>query len=326
MSSVLDNNKKRRFEDLNRLQHELDIIAPCFEELMAHHGIIQADLRRTLDEICQNLYDHIKLHLTKFEKIQSVVSESKWNGLIYIWQFNDSVRSRLYQEAMLWMQDARQLAIANTYEGIHLLNGVATAHARQVFNLVSNEDVLCESAFPSYESLVDPIPEVAVLDLIDVSLFLRGSTWLSAATIAGATFGYQHLFSLALRIFDLSRSAGKVVTISLVVVAGGAAFLALLGDLESIVRSRLVSHYSQVISSDLWVANPARLLETHARAKLTEHQLSLVARFESALHQQRQLRAEKDLLRCQIETTVSYLEQQLRGTQNLLNAIRQYSL
>jgi hypothetical protein len=325
---IIEYNKRRISEELCRVKHELEIISPCFDELMAHNGLLQADLRRTVDEVTRNVYDHAKATLTQSASTVVVVQATiPWRGVFNVLQFTQNVHRAIVIEWARLIDNTRSEAVSHTVTGINLLHSVASNHARRLFpssNDFDEERVI--SMFPATSSLAIPIKAMSTWEVLDTSSFMRGSTWLSAATLAGAAFGYQPLLSLALRILDLSRRASRVVTLCMLAAAGGFALVTLLGDMESIVRTRLQQYYSESFVSNLWVHEPSRALESATHKVLGEYQGSFVNRFENALHQQRQLRAEKDLQRCQTETLLTYLDDQFKSTQHLLASIRQYQL
>lgn len=149
---------------------------------------------------------------------------------------------------------------------------------------------------------------------------------MSAAMIAGTTLGYQHIVSLSLRLLDLSRESRRFLGFAVIVGVGALATSLLLSDFEQMVRHHLSQHYLEAFKSAALQMDCCRALETTTRRLATVRQTDLIARFDRALHQQRELRAERELKRCQIEAQLNHIGEQLTQARGLLSSLKALNL
>jgi len=324
--SLLEFNLRLRQEEFGRITHELAIIMPCFDALMAHNGIIHADLRRFTEDVCLQIGREAKDILSSFEPSR-VICRVPWSGLLNLYKFNQIVNESVLRESFKAQDSARARALSLTKEASRTLFQLAASHAKSIFreDIEPDEANLLTMSFAEAQFSPSLPATLNFWQIFELSL-LKTSTWMGAATLAGAALGYQPLFSLALRVFEFSRYGGRLFTTAVIVGASLLAILALVDDVESLVKQRLQKHYSSYFSSPLWIHEPAGKLEGIARKVLASRETSLVNEFDTALHQQRQIQAAKDLQRAQVSTALQYLDERLQNSRVLLKTIQGFRL
>jgi len=91
----------------------------------------------------------------------------------------------------------------------------------------------------------------------------------------------------------------------------------LLIDWEGMVRRRVSGHLREIFSTQTWPQGYARHIEGVTRDVLVQNSVSLIARFEEALGQQRRLRAEKDMEKRRCESVLLHFQQSRLRLQHL---------
>lgn len=338
LEGLLGWNQRECSQKIEALGLELEMITPCYEDLVSHEAPLRHDLqsiqqqtRRQVCEETERLLGAFVLGGGKESKISmaSLIGTAPWAGILQVWRWRDDLMGEIEGQAARLDTQARQQAIEQVLAARHLLTQSALSHApRSVWEggrgpVTSFEDC---SAFFSIDQLPPPlvIPRPPAWDLIGIGWpEMISSPWIGAATIGGAIFGYQPLISLTWRLLEVflmrqavrpSRFSSICLVLGVVGAAGGlVAWFAGGGGvgLEGLVRRRLLVQCQEALQceQDSWVGAHVRALDGASASALTATTGSLLARFEEALLRQRRLRAQKDLERCQTQSLLARLHQ-----------------
>lgn len=321
LEELVEYNAFKRREDLVTVENELAIITPCFEELVAHNGLLQADLFKVVEDSVDSIYCEAKQSLTDWNAYVPIIEKAKWRGLLGIPGFLKAAHQRITFESNEFLKKFSDHFVMKIQAGESLLSKIAFARLKRNVN-IDHEVSSCHSIiFPKPE-----IPEFSTTDLLKAPHLLKNSSWISATAIASAFIGYQPLLNLTVRIMDLSKNSGKLLSLTLVFLTGAVGVLIVYRDMENVVRSRLSSHYSLYFGTNQWLIELARITEGVSRKALMKKSSSIVSSFEEALHQQRQICAEKNLIRCQVRDTLGAMSDNLKSIRCLLTSIHDYKL
>lgn len=200
-------------------------------------------------------------------------------------------------------------------------------------------------AYQAVAIVVQPVIPVVkftpfkVFEMVYKSAFNRlKNSWLTIISAAGSAawaFGYQPSFfaSILIRMISVPligfegypgnrHTSLRNLGFGLLVLGSGVLMWTttfLIGEVESLIREHVEDHYRLFFTSKIWINDPAIVLETNSRQILCRECGMLVRRFEAALHEQRQLVAEKKLINCQLESTVGYIDSRLMSIREILN-------
>lgn len=320
IETILVSSERKLCQDLGRIQNELEIITPCFQSLQAHNGIFQADIAKAVEASCEEIVERSTTELSGFREHEVLIRQCPWDGLLHIHAFSMAVHSSTMAACRRTMQRLLSGTTAKVEATVAELTQIAKLHSRHVFaswepqqpdptGPLTAQDMSSALSFP------EPL---SALQLVDPMAFLRKSSALGALSMAVATFGYQPLVSTAFRMFGVS---GRWMLISGFLLCGAFVVSTVVYDLEDIVRDRLALHYSDFVRSPEWTRKIPTLLQSRARAVLSSRQSQLVAKFETALQQQRQAYAERELYRTQYESSLEYFRGRASATRELVSAI-----
>lgn len=321
LEELIEYNFVRRREELSMIENELAIIVPCFEELAAHNGLLQADLSKALEDSVKSVYLEAQRSLSDWNVYVYTVEKAPWCGLLGISRFLRKTHEEVVAEATKFLRGTCDSTVMKVQAGEDLLSMVASSHLKQKLRF----DPFNSSG--QIIKLPDPtIPTFSIFTFSEFPRIITNSTWIRATALASAFFGYQPLLNLTIRMMDLSKSSGRVLSFSLIFFTGAFGAYVLYRDLEGLVRSRLVSHYSQYFRSNEWLIEPARSVEGIGRASLLKKSSSIISSFEEALHQQRQICAEKNLTRCRIQSILGAMDENLKSIRSLLISVNDFKL
>lgn len=327
---ILADNCARLQQDCERMQTELEMISPCYEDLVAHDLPLRNAVQATINETCRLSYEGC-LQLTG--SLGACEQQAvPWPGLLGVFRFRRQVLDQLGRAAQAAVAAASGRAAAAAAQGLHTLHALAAAHAPQVFGGAADgwpagEDRLRGRFVLHAEA--PALPDLAAWDLVSLGdELLSTRTWIGAGTIAAALAGYRPLVALGVSLAELLVSAHRPgrARLGLLLAAGGALAVGVLVlDVERMVRRRLAAHARECLLGP-WQREHARLLEVATREVLLEASLGLVARFEEALHQQRRLRSEKDMELRQCESVLAHFHTRRDALLGLKAAVFAYKV
>lgn len=324
---LVKSNILQRSEELNKIEHELSIISPCFDSLIAHNGLLHADLRSECEDASSSSYSEAAANLKRIP-VTSLVAQIPWCGILEVYSFSSNVHSQVCKEALSIARSVVENSAVKVLQHLTKLDEIALGHSKQVFKKLDTES-LRESLMRTYTELevgfTLPRP-MNMYGAFKVGRLFKSKGWLSAASIGSVVFGYQPLLSLASRLLDLSQGGGRIVKASLLIVILGAVALTVASDLEEVLRESLREHYEGYFASACWFHEGARAVESLTKDVLLSRQRSLVTQFDNAVHQQRQLLATKDLQRAQVTTALKILETRMQQSIHLMKILQECNI
>lgn len=312
LSIILQENCHRIEQETEQLRSELEMISPCYDQLLSHESSFKASLQDTVNETSQLVYQDCRTALSGTLLAEAICESVPWPGLLRVYSFRRAVLGRAQADLIAAIGSSKSKSVETTLSGLYRLNAVAYSHASQVF---SKGPISASSAsrdelgavFSQNQTVVLGLPDLAPWDLIDIGDELVSSkTWIGATTIGAAFFGYRPLMSLGMRFVELVLPR-RLSRWNFALLVGGAltAGIVLL-DLEQMVRRRLIGHINDCFATGTLAQDHARSIEGIARDVLLQSSVKLVSRFDEALNQQRRLRGQKDLERRQCETVLAH--------------------
>lgn len=309
LTFILQENCRRIEQETEQLRSELEMISPCYDQLVSHDSSFKASLQETINETCQLVYQDCRAALSGTLLSENICQSVPWPGLLRIFSFRQTVLGRAQAELSAAIDASKWKSVETTMSGLYKLNAVAYSHASQVFSKepinVNREDLA--AMFSQNQTVVLGLPDLAPWDLIDIGEeLISNKTWIGATSIGAAFFGYRPLMSLGMRFVELVLPR-RLSRWNFALLVGGAltAGIVLL-DIEQMVRRRLIGHINDCFATGTLAQDHARSIEGIARDVILHSSVRLVSRFDEALNQQRRLRGQKDLERRQCETVLAH--------------------
>lgn len=324
---LLKSNVLQRSEELNKLEHELSIISPCFDSLIAHNGLLHADLRSKSEDASLSSYAEAAANLNRIP-VTALIAQIPWRGILEVYRFSSDVHSQVCKEALSIARGVVEDSAVKALQHLTKLDEIALGHSKQVFKKLDIQS-LRESLMRTYAELEVGFTLPRPMNLygtLKVARLFKSKGWLSVASLGSVIFGYQPLLSLASRLLDLSRGGSRIMKASLLIAILGAVALTVVGDLEQVLRDSLREHYESYFTSACWFHEGARAVESLTKDVLSSRQRSLVTQFDNALHQQRQLVATKDLQRTQVVTALKILETRMQQSIHLMKILQECNI
>lgn len=308
---LLAENCSRLERQAGRLETELEMIAPCYEDLLQHDLPLRTAIQETLNETCQQTYQTALQAWCYEERLSSV----QWPGIFSIFTFRKNLLEAVELCLEAQVGEAGEKAKEILKGGLYSLNAIASAHAHQVFPDSSTIPQIHDEE--SDEEPIVMIPEMSSWDVVDFAEELErlttSKTWIGAGAMGAALFGYRPLLSLTLSIAGMKPSKMAILGASL---AAGLIVIRSL-DFESMVRRCVHGHIREWLAAGQPQREHARFLESRCRRTMMTSSVSLLARFDEALSHQRRLRSQKDMEHRQSKAVLAHFRQHHKALANL---------
>jgi mitofusin len=317
---IIGDNCNRIKQEAEQLRIDLDMISPCYDQLVAHDSSFKASLQETINETCQLVYQDYRSALLGALLAERICQSVPWAGLLGLFSFRKTVLGRAQADLLATVELSKSRSIETTLSGLYKLNVVAYSHASQVFSkepISSSRDEML-SRFSESQKVIIGLPELAPWDLIDFGdELISNKTWIGATSIGAAFFGYRPLMSLGMRFVELILPR-RLSRWNFALLVGGALTAGIiLIDIEQMVRRRLIGHIKECFAKGTLSQDYARSIEGITRDIMMQTSVRLVSRFDEALNQQRRLRGQKDLERRQCETVLAHFSKHREAIQRI---------
>jgi len=280
--------------EIGELQTELELLAPCYEALVASDYTLRADLQRAIESVGVECNEAARALLEGFEaSLDKIVTGCSWRGILSVLQYRAEVMQTLRVAAKDLASQTQAVFETSTNRGIDRLWSVAQRHAPSIFGGGGDRGYWAEGPLEDDQL---SLPSLQFWDLVDWREELTtAKTWAGAGAISAAIFGYRPLVSLGLQTFDLFIPR-RHERLKIFVLLGGTLLAGfMLIDLEGMVKRRLVSHVKGHLTAAYHRDRLLAVFERQSRGHLVGQSIRIIARFEEALHHQRRMRSEKDM-------------------------------
>ena len=285
--------------DLHQITKEInDVLTPCYEELVKREAPLTKDLLEAVTEASGHVYTRAQSIVgPQLETaLVKLAMTAPWDRSRWGWGW----KARILEQAGLIAQEhlvgARRSGLEIVRNCREYLRMVARGHASHLYGSDGSDyDELhgdCQS--------MDVCPLTNVGSLIDIFAIVKRAllgmaVGLGSIGAAGMLLVQSPMLPLAI---NLSRHRFVLLSalIGLSAVSLIPSFLMTV-NLESMARDRMADllrdHYGRVE----WRHQRAMAIEAECHGILSSCSGQLLTKFQAALHQQRQLRAEKDLVK-----------------------------
>ncbi len=303
---LLQHNERCCQEELTTIRRDIDLLTPCYEELVKREAPLRQDLLHGVTDASNLIYSRSSQVFCSFEiKIKDVVSKAPWQGLFSIWAWRKRILGMIEQEAGGCLSEAQRAATDTMRTSLDYLHHTALSHAASVYGKDSSSGMPLPLQQPHIVLEINALNKLPRWELFDVSLFSMPSVIkvLVTGCLAGSSVFLASSMSLSVSAYLLQNVAAK--RLPLLIVGGvlsASSLLVLFGDFEGMARMRLIrlllSHYGD----PSWKHRHCHAIESACHQQLMAVSGGLLQRFQEALASQRRLRAEKDLQRAQLST------------------------
>lgn len=330
LNTLLAQNCERLEAESGAILTDLELVSPCYEQLIARDLPFRRALQETLETTGSRVYNQAS------ESMQAVgreaVAQTTWPGIFGAFSFRRAVLQRVRTQLQVALQTVRQQTVDLTRTGLHQLHAVAVSHAAPVFTASREqmEDVGLDQSLLLDVDVREAVPDLAPWDIVDWSAAFGSGpvAWISTAGLGGAAAAIFGRFpTSALSLIEWTLPARRLGRLGPVVILGAALASALwLLDIEGMVRQRLRSHLEETLVQGAWLQRCAAQAESAARGSLLQASVGLIARFEEALGQQRRLRAQKDMEHRQCQTVLAHFRLQQSVLWRLEESVRELQI